>query len=466
MSNPTSAKNSISVQTSASISRQEHNPNRFPTLFVTLLLTLSLSVLLGILLLTIAYALPTKNIYQHIEASLPVYQEEGEYPYLIEDNWSTLLDNYTDTLMLGSATYRSGHPFRDALLIPRTRYGELEPFDNLPEIISHRGEAVPNQSYEIYYPRYWHGYLILLKPLLELFTPTKLRILNTALQFALALLTLFLLYKNLGLPYAAAFFSVLAVMNPMVTGRSFQYSDVYYITMLSSIYILHKGKKILKPNCFLHLFFFIGILTAYFDLLTYPLASLGVPLLILLSIQNQASEKPHPLPSALITMLTSSVSWLFGFAAMWASKWVIATAFTDVNVFEDALNQASFRLNGQVTERRMTNMGAVAISRNLERLPETPVILELILFLILMIALILLKQYKLRLKLETIIPQLIIAFYPILWYGTMKNHSFIHRWMTYRSLSILTFSIFLMLAGNMQKTTISDIAKDQTKINS
>jgi hypothetical protein len=131
-----------------------------------------------------------------------------------------------------------------------------------------------------------------------------------------------------------------------------------------------------------------------------------------------------------------------------------------VNVFEDALNQASFRLNGQVTERRMTNMGAVAISRNLERLPETPVILELVLFLILMIALILLKQYKLRLKLETIIPQLILALYPILWYGTMKNHSFIHRWMTYRSLSILTFSIFLMLAGNMQKTTVPDITME------
>jgi hypothetical protein len=77
-----------------------------------------------------------------------------------------------------------------------------------------------------------------------------------------------------------------------------------------------------------------------------------------------------------------------------------------------------------------------------------------------MIAFILLKQYKLRLKLETIIPQLILTLYPILWYGTMKNHSFIHRWMTYRSLSILTFSIFLMLAGNMQKTTVPDITME------
>ena len=151
---------------------------------------------------------------------------------------------------------------------------------------------------------------------------------------------------------------------------------------------------------------------------------------------------------------------------MWASKWVIATAFTDVNVFQDALNQASFRLNGQVTERRMTNMGAVAISRNLERLPETPVILELVLFLILMIALILLKQYKLRLKLETIIPQLILALYPILWYGILKNHSFIHRWMTYRSLSILTFSVFLIIAGNMKKIAVPDITREQTNIDS
>jgi len=109
----------------------------------------------------------------------------------------------------------------------------------------------------------------------------------------------------------------------------------------------------------------------------------------------------------------------------------------------------------------MTNMGAVAISRNLERLPETPVILELVLFLILMIALILLKQYKLRLKLETIIPQLIFAFYPILWYGTMKNHSFIHRWMTYRSLSILTFSIFLIFAESMQKISQASTIKNE-----
>ena len=424
----------------------DHHPhNRFP-LPVTLLFMLVASILLGYLLLVLAYMLPTKSMYAHIEASLPMYNQEGQYPDVIYGNPATGLDNWTDTLMLGAATYQSERPAMDALLVPRIKYGPLEPLDNLNQIVSHRGSEEGGTL--SYYPRYWHGYLILLKPLIALFTPSQIRIGNTVMQFLLSAITMFLLFKQIGLQQALAFFAVLSVINPMTTGKAFQYSSIFYISMLSIIYILTKGKNLMEGNRVMIFFFMIGILTAYFDLLTYPIASLGLPLLTFLTLKgHEEAPDQKKLKDMLLTMLTLSAIWALGYATMWSAKWVLATIFTDENVFTDALNQAVFRMNGQITKNEMTNMGAVAITRNLELLLHTPVLVELGLFILALTVLHMQRKEKIKVPaLYILLPLLLIALYPIIWDGILKNHSLIHYWMTYQNLSMLTFSLFLLIA--------------------
>lgn len=419
-----------------------------PPLPVKMLLTLLLSIALGYFLLVASYLLPTKSITSHVKASVPTLQAEGQYPFLIDKNWTTVLDNYTDSLMLSKAAYRSGHPFRDALRNEHTLYGDFDPLENLIQFANQQDESSGSPSP---YARYWHGYLILLKPLLELFTLPQLRVLNTILQIALTIIMFLSLYKKLGLFHFLAFLGVITVINPLITGCSLQYSSIFYITMIASLIILHRAEKIRSKHQDILLFFMIGIAAAYFDLLTYPIASLGVPLLILLASIHTDSTNSHKLSSWLMPMLTDTIAWGLGYAAMWASKWALATAFTDLDVLSDAMNQAVFRLDGQITELRMTNMAAVAISINLELLLKTLVLPALGLFLIVIILSICIHRYMWKPNITRIVTELLIAFYPIIWDGILKNHSLIHRWMTFRGMAVLTFAIFLIFAGSLQK---------------
>lgn len=62
-------------------------------------------------------------------------------------------------------------------------------------------------------------------------------------------------------------------LNPISTALCFQYTDVYLLTLIFEVILLH-FRTDQKAFGYL-LFLWLGILVAYFDFLTYPLVSLG-----------------------------------------------------------------------------------------------------------------------------------------------------------------------------------------------
>ena len=63
-----------------------------------------------------------------------------------------------------------------------------------------------------------------------------------------------------------------------------QYSAVFIITLVSSLYILLKN----NINNIASTFLIIGMVTVFFDLLTIPVLTLGIPLLFYISLhQNE-----------------------------------------------------------------------------------------------------------------------------------------------------------------------------------
>ena len=65
-------------------------------------------------------------------------------------------------------------------------------------------------------------------------------------------------------------------------------------------------------------FLIVGILTSYFDFLTYPVVTLGIPLCCYFLLESDRLWNN-------IKRLTGfSVSWAIGYAGMCAAKWVIA----------------------------------------------------------------------------------------------------------------------------------------------
>lgn len=66
----------------------------------------------------------------------------------------------------------------------------------------------------------------------------------------------------------------------------------------------------------------MGISTAYFDFLTYPLVTFGIPMIFCILInEKNTCENWKEMP-------IMGIHWGIGYLGMWAEKWLIGTVIT------------------------------------------------------------------------------------------------------------------------------------------
>ena len=158
-------------------------------------------------LLLAAYALPGERVRQHVYDSARTIQNEGLYPEYLGFKLFQM-DNYTDTLMLFEAASADELPPLQAMMT-NTAYN-VDNFETLADDLAwyiekdwstgaQRTDAPVLEPFS--YARYWHGYLIWLRPLLLLMPYTGVRIVQYIVLFALLAVVLVL-----GLRYASLFF--------------------------------------------------------------------------------------------------------------------------------------------------------------------------------------------------------------------------------------------------------------------
>lgn len=159
------------------------------------------------------------------------------------------LDNFTDAIMLMKATYLVENLKRSVSLNPSWHILDGSPIKTLTLAMEN---PQPEPLETVWnYPLYWHGYLVILKPALTFFNVGELRLLNLYLQLILMATTLILIYKKIGLREMYAFLLVIAVINPVTTAMNFQNSDIFYIMLLSTIFILLKNEMLLRGEKYL-----------------------------------------------------------------------------------------------------------------------------------------------------------------------------------------------------------------------
>lgn len=231
-------------------------------------------VVVGFALLLAAFALPTEPMAENAIASAGVFEEEGTYPTVNFLGVDTMLDNFTDSIMLIQAAYRE-----DASLIDRTinvyrPFGHgVSPVENFASYLETGGTHESGSTYG----RYWHGYLVTLKPLLSAFTYGQIRTINAFWVAALALATAFLMHaRKLG-RYILPFVITLLLIDPFAISMSLFYTSVYTVAMLTSIAFLLKRDWLCERKERLALLFVLaGCATSYLDLMTYPLLAYGI----------------------------------------------------------------------------------------------------------------------------------------------------------------------------------------------
>jgi len=397
--------------------------------------SLVIAVLAGILLLTCVYALPTEQMRYHVSLSLPYLQDEGDFYRWAPYHNSTALDGFTDSIMLGSAIYdSSASPFHDALVNPRMEFtpGDTVPVDSLVRYAS--GET---NGKEVTYARYWHGYLLVLKPLLLFFSPADIRLLNMTVQFLLCAVALLLAYRRKGLALAIPLAAAILCVNPISAALSLQYTDVYLLTLIFETFLLAFRTDEKKFGWFLYLW--LGILVAFFDFLTYPLVSLGILLVTELALCQEN------LRGRLKRLFLNSSAWFVGYGGMWAGKWIAASLFTEQNVIQNALGSIQERVSSSVDSVSFTFLQV--LKRNIQVYINPSVELLVLLLFLGLLYLLAVRKYRVSLHAGSLVPMVLCALYPVIWTYLLKNHSMIHPHMTYRNFAVSVMAALCAIAG-------------------
>ena len=394
---------------------------------------LLLSILAGILLMTCVYILPTGRMLTQADRSLPIFENEGTSFCWAPEEKSARLDGFTDAIMLQTAVYaQDENPMQAAMRNDRMEFteGKLDPAGSLKQYVY--GDR---SGYVVDYARYWHGYLLFLKPLLLFFSLSDIRMMNAALQLILAAGVLLLAFRKRGLRLALPMGLALLVLNPVSTALSMQFSSIYYLTLLGLLIMLLTESW--DRSWGYLVFLFLGIGTAFFDFLTYPACAVGT-WLALQALMSRADGKTR-----LLKTVGSGAAWAFGYGGMWSGKWLAASLITGNSVMRDAVEQAQYRSGGEVTAAEggvNATFGAV-LSRNLGVLANPAAAVIVLALLGLLVWLLVTKRCRFALE-RASLPSLAVAFaVPFVWYFLLRNHSLVHCWMTYRNLSAAVFAL-------------------------
>lgn len=420
--------------------------------------------LIGIGLLCGVYLLPVDRMNVHVSKDIDIIVNEGDYPAFGEGvfvrmhpyniNFETFFlnnrgmarDNFTDAIMLGNAISNPQEkPLLDrALQVYRGDAVECQPIQSLKVQLENENDSVMTS-----YPRYWHGYLVILKPLLLIFTYTQIRYLNAFLQVVLLTMLLYMMGKKLGKEYAMAMGIATLFMFPFIIPLCMQYSTMVYIVLISSNILLWKIEYWRCNQRYAYFFLLEGISTCYFDFLTYPIVSLGIPLILLISDYTQEQR------NNVKCVLDSCFMWGIGYGGIWSLKWILATWLGSTDVIKDALEQAFYRISGN-TDTQASGVNAIeAILANFSCFTNIIFIILILITFILMAC----QVKKNGITVLNLIKKqwtcLTIAALPFIWYGVLKNHSFDHSSFTYRAMWVSVFGVWTAIL-NMCRAKSSD----------
>ncbi|OGM11875.1 hypothetical protein A2V80_02060, partial [Candidatus Woesebacteria bacterium RBG_16_39_8b] len=289
--------------------------------------------------------IPARITKDNLGGTVTTFKNEGIYPSFGIPIRQILLDNYTDALMMNIAlSVDSSDPLRSALVNPRHSR-----IDNSADQITYLEDIYLEKETETsIYERYWHGYLIFLRPMISVVPYWGVRIFNMLLLLTSAVYLLYLIQKKFGIKVSLAFLIGFIFIDFPYLGLSIQFSNIFLLGLFSAIYLLKRFNKIQDLNIY---FFIIGGLTAFFDLLTAPLIPLGMALIIVVNYGVRNVKQ----------ILSLCILWTTGYLTIWYAKWLIVQTLYVPKAVKVAIDQI---LNRTVTpaDANFSHLKAVSLN--------------------------------------------------------------------------------------------------------
>lgn len=395
-----------------------------------------------------AYALPGAPVRAHLMPSAARIEREGLYPAYFGFKLFQM-DNYTDTLMLFEAASADETGPLTAMMT-NTAYNP-DNFEtlgaDLAEYLTRRAiadgaEGHPDESITLKpfsYARYWHGYLIWLRPLLLVFTYGQIRIINYIVLTLLFAAVCRLLGKRCGLRAAVWFAVSQLLVSVFFVPRQMQYFTTFAIAYAGCIWVLRRHRD--APALCLGLLV-LGAATAFCDLLVTPLLTLGLPLTCWLLRPVQRLRAGGPQCAAATAGI---LCWGGGYGVCWALKWPLASLVTGQDIIGDALHQVGVRTAADTwhgMELTWRNIIQFVYSALAERGLFWPLVL---------LALLAVAAFCLCVRGKAAfikaLPLGLTALLPVVWCLVLRTHSIQHGWFVWRIFGVTLFAGFAFVHG-------------------
>ena len=372
-----------------------------------------------VIALSAVYLVTPTPLERHAQNGLALIEKETLYPkYFFENNNACMLDNFTDKVMLERV---------------------------LPKNVD--DNALEQAMFMNGYSRYWHGYQVILRPLLLPFNYFEIRYINIFIMFALLIKAMNVIKKNVNSIASWLFFAAVMCAKFIIVPVSLQFTNMMMLMLLAILAAdkllcnrndLNFNNKSLSTERLFIFSFVLGSITVFLDLLTTPILPIGIVMLLL--VIHYYQKYNYLIPNK--TLINSFIFWSAGYVGTWAAKWILATVICSQNIILQALNQVVFRVAGDGAKYEVHRLSMLEsnIKMLIQPFGHTPKII--IFSLIFIVCGILLYKFRKTVINKTFIKKVIwISLIPYLWYLMAANHSQIHAWFTYRSQIITVFGL-------------------------
>lgn len=395
--------------------------------FFQIIITYFVLIIFFIGSLILVSSIPTFLIKKNIHLSIQELKKEGIYPSIGWPWRKIVVDNFTNALMLNIAySIDSQKPFQSALnnYFYNNKINKNDQILNLEKLYQ-KIDITP-----VNYSRYWHGYLLYLRPLLVFFSFKQIKIILTTILYLFFFSFVFLIGKKIGKKTAFSFLLGFLAVDFLFIGQSPSFFSPFLIGLLGGIYLLNK-KEIKNPYI---IFFISGGLTSFFDLLSSPLVSLGIIILIMVNLRKVFYKE--------IFLMVGF--WFLGYLSLWLGKWIVSDLLFFNGAIKGAINQIFYRTIAVPDSNFSYGQTLMLNFFQLIGYDKTNKIIVFLLGIVSFLYLVKKFSFKKSHQFKSFIPLILISLIPYFWFLVVANHSYIHVWFTYRNQLMTVIALILI----------------------
>ncbi len=422
------------------------------------------------LLFTTAY-IPQSAIQKQMKESAEYYSEHLLFDRVTPFSFLSRQDNYADCILTNIIYHIDSENILTSVLSASYYNPDGEEVNesfsyavNNPAGISGNDKIVPNVDYS----RYWHGSMVLLRPLFMFFDIRMIRMILGIMILLLTVWFLYLLIREKYLFFACCYVVGLISVSAWMCGFCVEYTMPFLVMAveLPVLFLLMTRKVNNEKDEYQEKILWCvlaasGIVTAFLDFLTAETLTFTVAYMLYLVMRNKRGQI-RGFKKECVRMIKSGGVWGIAYTLMFFLKWIMACIFLGKDAFMDALRQAAFRMNGDATLGNVTGAETVsdserifgALWRNFACLlpfRDSMKVWTTVITLVVTVVAAFCIWYLFRTKKVNDINRLfgILAIIPVGRFIALNNHSYIHFFFTYRALLVTVVVLIYVLGGYM-----------------